>query len=59
MEISATIAYNKETFSKSKIDFTVFDMSGQGKYRDIWQQYYAESEVKFLKLSNIGNNICY
>jgi ADP-ribosylation factor-like protein 6 len=27
-DIAATVAYSKETFSKSKIDFTVFDMSG-------------------------------
>jgi ADP-ribosylation factor-like protein 6 len=34
-----------ETFSKSKIDFTVFDMSGQSKYRSLWEQYYEESEA--------------
>lgn len=37
MEIAATVGYSKETFSKHKIDFTVFDMSGQGKYRTLWE----------------------
>ena len=39
-EIAATIAFNKEQLVKNKIDFTIFDMSGQGKYRELWQQYY-------------------
>ncbi len=45
MEIPATVGFKVETFSKSKIDFTVFDMSGQSKYRQLWEQYYDESEV--------------
>ena len=28
IEIAATVGFKVETFSKSKIDFTVFDMSG-------------------------------
>ena len=32
VEIAATIAFNKEQLVKNKIDFTIFDMSGQGKY---------------------------
>lgn len=45
VEIAATVGFKVETFSKSKIDFTVFDMSGQSKYRSLWEQYYDESEV--------------
>ena len=50
MEIAATVGFKVETFSKSKIDFTVFDMSGQGKYRSIWEKYYDESEVSPLSI---------
>ena len=39
-EIAATVGFKVETFSKSKINFTVFDMSGQGKYRTLWEKYY-------------------
>jgi len=35
-----------EKFSKSKIDFTCFDMSGQGKYRQLWEQYFDDIEVR-------------
>jgi ADP-ribosylation factor-like protein 6 len=49
VEIAATVGFKVETFSKSKIDFTVFDMSGQGKYRSLWEKYYDESEVIYKK----------
>ena len=45
VDIAATVGFKVETFSKHKIDFTVFDMSGQSKYRSLWEQYYEESEV--------------
>ena len=32
-------------FKEAKIDFTCFDMSGQGKYRPLWEKYYEEAEV--------------
>ena len=44
-ELAATVGFKVETFSKSKINFTVFDMSGQGKYRSLWESYYAEAEA--------------
>lgn len=46
VELAATVGFKVETFSQSKIDFTVFDMSGQSKYRTLWEQYYDESEVR-------------
>lgn len=27
------------------LTFTVFDMSGAGRYRTLWEQYYAEAEA--------------
>jgi len=38
-EIAPTIGYTIETFSKNNISFTIFDMSGQSKYREMWQDY--------------------
>ena len=29
----------------NNINFTAFDMSGQGKYRDMWQRYYESAEA--------------
>ena len=31
-----------ETFTKDNLGFTVFDMSGQGRYRNLWEHYYPE-----------------
>ena len=34
-----------EGFEKNNLSFTVFDMSGQSRYRDIWQTYYHEVQA--------------
>ena len=36
-EITPTIGYQKSTFTRCGIDFEVFDMSGESKYRGLWQ----------------------
>jgi small GTP-binding protein len=35
--ITPTIGYKKDKFSRNGIDFEVLDMSGESKYRDLWQ----------------------
>ena len=35
--ITPTIGYKKDQFSRNGIDFEVLDMSGESKYRDLWQ----------------------
>ncbi|KAF0978316.1 hypothetical protein FDP41_002831 [Naegleria fowleri] len=37
-----TIGYSQESFDFDKLNFTVFDMSGQGKYRNLWESFYGE-----------------
>ena len=44
-ELAATVGFQVETFTKNKINFTVWDMSGQGKYRTLWEHYYESSEA--------------
>lgn len=44
-ELAATVGFQVETFQRSKVNFTVFDMSGQGRYRTLWEHYYAKSEA--------------
>ncbi|XP_072125861.1 ADP-ribosylation factor-like protein 6 [Mobula birostris] len=39
-EITPTIGFNVEKFSTVSLNFTVLDMSGQGRYRYLWEQYY-------------------
>lgn len=37
MEIVPTVGFSVEEFGKNGINFTVFDMSGQGRYRSLWE----------------------
>ncbi|KAM4730809.1 ADP-ribosylation factor-like protein 6 isoform 2-T2 [Anableps anableps] len=44
-EIVPTIGFNIEKFKSSSLSFTVFDMSGQSRYRNLWEHYYKESNA--------------
>ncbi|XP_072301221.1 ADP-ribosylation factor-like protein 6 isoform X4 [Eucyclogobius newberryi] len=44
-DIVPTIGFNIEKFKTSSLSFTVFDMSGQGKYRNLWEHYYKDSHA--------------
>ncbi|XP_024919495.1 ADP-ribosylation factor-like protein 3 [Cynoglossus semilaevis] len=44
-EIVPTIGFNIEKFKCSSLSFTVFDMSGQSRYRNLWEHYYKESHA--------------
>ncbi|KAJ7416485.1 hypothetical protein WISP_70903 [Willisornis vidua] len=44
-DIVPTIGFSIEKFKTSSLSFTVFDMSGQGKYRDLWEHYYKEGQA--------------
>jgi ADP-ribosylation factor-like protein 6 len=40
-----TIGFSKEAFSKKNFKFNVFDMSGQQKFRTLWENYYKDSDA--------------
>ena len=42
-EIAPTVGFNVSEVSKGRINFKVFDMSGAGRYRSLWEQYYREA----------------
>nr|XP_005992054.1 PREDICTED: ADP-ribosylation factor-like protein 6 isoform X2 [Latimeria chalumnae] len=44
-DIVPTIGFSVEKFSTSSLSFTVFDMSGQGRYRNLWENYYREAQA--------------
>ncbi|XP_052456431.1 ADP-ribosylation factor-like protein 6 isoform X2 [Carassius gibelio] len=44
-DIVPTIGFNIEKFKTSSLSFTVFDMSGQGRYRNLWEHYYKEGQA--------------
>ncbi|RWS24330.1 ADP ribosylation factor 79F-like protein [Leptotrombidium deliense] len=39
-EVVPTVGFNVERFKTSNVNFTAFDMSGQGRYRNLWEHYY-------------------
>lgn len=41
-----TVGFSVEEFTKNGLAFTVFDMSGQGRYRNLWEHYYKEVRVR-------------
>ncbi|XP_066995470.1 ADP-ribosylation factor-like protein 6 [Anabrus simplex] len=43
-EIVATVGFNVEKFRNQNVGFTAFDMSGQGRYRDLWEHYYKDCQ---------------
>ena len=42
MDVVPTVGFAVEEFTKNGLSFTVFDMSGQGRYRNLWEHYYKE-----------------
>lgn len=42
-EVVPTVGYSVDTFNHGNISFRVFDMSGQGRYRKLWQEYYSDT----------------
>ncbi|KAK3251159.1 hypothetical protein CYMTET_39490 [Cymbomonas tetramitiformis] len=45
VEVTPTVGFNVDTFSKGSLNFTVFDMSGAGRYRSLWEQYYKDCQA--------------
>ncbi|CAG2175448.1 unnamed protein product, partial [Oppiella nova] len=43
-EIVPTVGFNVEKFKIKNLTFTAFDMSGQGRYRNLWEHYYKGVE---------------
>merc|ERR1719247_3996804 len=41
-DVVPTVGFSVEEFTKNGLAFTVFDMSGQGRYRNLWEHYYKE-----------------
>jgi len=41
-DVVPTVGFSVEEFTRNGLTFTVFDMSGQGRYRNLWEHYYKE-----------------
>eukprot|EP00931_Biecheleriopsis_adriatica_P102971 TRINITY_DN77867_c0_g1_i1.p1 TRINITY_DN77867_c0_g1~~TRINITY_DN77867_c0_g1_i1.p1 ORF type:complete len:184 (+),score=43.26 TRINITY_DN77867_c0_g1_i1:132-683(+) len=44
LETVPTVGFSTEEFQKHGINICAFDMSGQSRYRNLWEHYYCEVE---------------
>jgi ADP-ribosylation factor-like protein 6 len=51
-EVTPTVGFQVEEFSKNNLNFTVYDMSGQGRYRSLWEHYYADVQAIIFVLDS-------
>ncbi len=42
--VTPTVGFSVETFTAKALNFTAFDMSGQSRYRNLWEHYYREAD---------------
>lgn len=45
IEVTPTVGFQVEEFARNNIQFTVYDMSGQGRYRGLWDSFYADAQA--------------
>ena len=43
--VAPTVGFNVERFTLNKCKLTVVDMSGQGKYHELWECYYKDIQA--------------
>ncbi|XP_026467244.1 ADP-ribosylation factor-like protein 6 [Ctenocephalides felis] len=44
MNVVPTVGFSVEKFQTNNVEFTAFDMSGQGRYRSLWEHYYKKCQ---------------
>jgi ADP-ribosylation factor-like protein 6 len=44
LETVPTVGFSTQEFQKHGINFCAFDMSGQSRYRNLWEHYYGDVE---------------
>mmetsp|Transcript_83303 Transcript_83303/g.193522 ORF Transcript_83303/g.193522 Transcript_83303/m.193522 type:complete len:186 (+) Transcript_83303:96-653(+) len=44
LETVPTVGFSTEEFQKHGVNFCAFDMSGQSRYRNLWEHYYGDVE---------------
>jgi ADP-ribosylation factor-like protein 6 len=52
MEVIPTVGFQVEEFAKNNLHFTVYDMSGQTRYRSLWEHYYSEVQAIIFVLDS-------
>jgi ADP-ribosylation factor-like protein 6 len=42
IDVVPTVGFSVEKFRTKSLQLTAFDMSGQGRYRNLWEHYYRD-----------------
>lgn len=51
-DIVPTVGFTVEKFISQSLNFTVFDMSGSGRYRNLWEHYYKTAQAVIFVLDS-------
>jgi ADP-ribosylation factor-like protein 6 len=51
-EVTPTVGFQMEAFSQGNINFNVYDMSGQSRYRTLWEHYYSDVQAIIFVLDS-------
>ena len=51
-EVTPTVGYQVEEFTKHNLNFTVLDMSGESRYRTLWEHYYPTVQALIFVLDS-------
>ena len=44
-DVTPTVGYSTQAVTASKVKYSVFDMAGQGKYRNLWEAQYGSTDA--------------
>lgn len=44
VSVNPTLGFSNEKFTVKSLNFNAYDMSGQGRYRNLWEHYYREAD---------------
>merc|ERR1712166_509480 len=58
-EVTPTVGFTEEEFKHGNVKFKAWDMSGQGRYRELWQCYFEQAQgIIFVLDSTDGIRMC-
>ena len=44
-DVKPTVGFSTEEFARENLNLTMFDMSGQSRYRSLWEHYYRDVQA--------------
>lgn len=43
--VAPTVGFSEEKINSNSLNFTIFDMSGQSRYRNLWEHYFKDADA--------------